>query len=167
MIDYRQFRKYVAKPALSRLRSWDQASENLCMGTAMTESGLVYIDQKDKADKPGPAFGVCQMEGPTHMDLYDTILKRDKDLRRQVLYMATFFSADIPDPGEMVYNMLYAMAMCRVLYLRVPAPLPKADDALAMAEYHKKYYNTYRGATKVEDSVKHFDYVIQRSKESI
>lgn len=167
MLDYRQVRKFVAKPALMRLDAWSQAAENLCMGTAMTESGLVYIDQKDKADKPGPAYGLCQMEAPTHLDLYDTILLRNKELRRKVLGMVTPFTATIPDPGEMVFNMLYAFAMCRVFYMRVPIALPLEGDAMSLAQYHKKYYNTYLGATKVEDSVKHFDYVIKRSKEAI
>lgn len=167
MLDYRQFRRYVAIPAIRRLNAWDQAAENLCMGTAMTESGLVYIDQIDKADKPGPAFGVCQMEGPTHLDLHETILARNKVLRNGVLEMCTFFSSEYPDPGEMVFNMRYAMAMCRVFYMRVIEKLPPADDAMALANYHKKYYNTYLGATKVQDSVKHFAYVIERSKEAL
>lgn len=170
MLDYKQVRKFVAIPACARLNLWSQSAENLILGTAMVESRLVYIDQKgrqEKIEKPGPAFGLCQMEGPTHMDLYRTILAKDRDLRRRVLECATFFTSEIPDPGEMQYNLLYSFVMCRVFYRRIPAALPAADDALAMANYHKRYYNTYLGATKVSESVEIFKEVIARSKEKV
>jgi hypothetical protein len=167
VLDYRQVRKYACIPALRRVMLWDPSAEVLCMGTAMVESKLTYIDQKDKADKPGPAFGLCQMEGPTHADLYRTILSKDRDLRRRVLECATFFSSEIPDPAEMQFNLLYSFVMCRVFYRRVPAALPAADDALALANYHKRYYNTYLGATKVSESVEIFKEVIARSKEKV
>jgi hypothetical protein len=167
VLDYRQVRKYACIPALRRINLWDARAEVLCMGTAMIESRLTYLDQKDKADKPGPAFGLCQMEGPTHLDLYRTILSRDRDLRRRVLECATFFMTEIPDPAEMQYNLLYSFAMCRVLYRRVTAALPAANDALGMANYHKRYYNTYLGATKVSESVEVFKEVIERAKEKV
>ncbi len=167
MVDYYQYRKWVVIPVCTRLGLWSQAAENLILGTALVESKLIYIDQIDKAGKPGPAYGLQQMEGFTHRDLYSTILTKDKDLRRKVIEFASFFSSEIPDPREMVWNMAYAVAMCRVFYRRVKEALPAADDALALANYHKKYYNTYLGATKVSESVKYFEQVIERSKEKV
>lgn len=167
MLDYRQVRRFIAIPACQRLNLWSQSAENLLMGTALWESKLTYIDQIDKAGKPGPAFGLCQMEGPTHADLYKTTLNKNKDLRRRVLECATFFSSELPDPAEMQFNLLYAFVMCRVLYFRVPARLPASDDPLALANYHKQYYNTYLGATKVSESIGIFKDVVERSKEKV
>lgn len=170
MLDYRQVRKFIVKPALVELGLWSQAAENLCLGTAMVESGLVYIDQIDKADKPGPAFGLCQMEGPTHADLWRTTLARDAGLKIKVMKSLTQIvssASPVPDPTEMIWNARYAFMMCRVFYRRIPESLPSAEDAMALAKYHKRYYNTYLGKTKVEESVKQFEFVIKRSRELI
>ncbi|MGH6742988.1 MAG: hypothetical protein ACREDY_28850, partial [Bradyrhizobium sp.] len=69
-LDPSQVREYVIRPALQRLNAWTQAAENLVLGVAMHESRLRYIDQLDWAGKPGPAFGLWQMEAPTHNDLW-------------------------------------------------------------------------------------------------
>lgn len=51
----------------------------------------------------------------------------------------------IPKANTMTGNIFFAAAMCRVFYLRVSTALPSATDATAMAQYHKKYYNTSLG----------------------
>jgi hypothetical protein len=134
------------------------------MGTAMVESKLTYIDQIDKAAKPGPAYGLPQMEQLTHDDLWRTILQKDGVLRSRVNRLRTNHF-DTPSVVEMHFNHIYAFAMCRVFYRRIKEALPSADDAMELAKYHKRYYNTYLGKTKVEESVKDFEYVIRRSKE--
>jgi hypothetical protein len=168
MLNYHQVRAYICIPALHRIALWSQAAENLVMGTALVESKLTYIDQIDKANKPGPAYGLCQMEKATHDDLWKTILERDALLRLRVVGTLTDRSTPFPPAmAEMHFNHLYAFVMCRVHYRRVKEALPDANDAMGLAKYHKKYYNTYLGKTEVEESVKQFEYVIARSKESV
>ena len=48
--------------------------------------------------------------------------------------------------GQMVWNLAYATAIARVVYLRVPAPLPPATDLVALAAYWKRWYNTRAGS---------------------
>lgn len=43
-------------------------------------------------------------------------------------------------------NLIYATAMCRVHYRRVPEPLPPAGDLEAQAAYWKAHYNTAAAA---------------------
>jgi hypothetical protein len=160
-IDPGQYRRYVVRPTLYRIGLWHPAAENLVVGTALQESHLKYIDQLDKADKPGPAFGLCQMEGPTHYDLHMNFLKYKPDLRKKVLQLATFFSGDLPDPAEMQFNLAYSAAMCRVHYYRVPYALPHPDDAEGLALYWKRWYNTRFGKGTVEQALPHFQFAVK------
>ena len=53
-------------------------AERLVCATALAESALRYVDQVDKAGRPGPAYGLFQMERRTHDDLREgTWLRRD------------------------------------------------------------------------------------------
>ncbi|CAI3959154.1 unnamed protein product [Commensalibacter communis] len=42
----------------------------------------------------------------------------------------------------------------------MPAELPLANDASAMAQYHKKYYNTAQGKAVWQDNVDRFQQAI-------
>lgn len=159
-LDPKQFVRHIVRPILQRIQLWSPPAEVLVTGTALVESNLRYVDQVDKRNRPGPAFGLWQMEGPTHADHYRTFLVHQPELKRAVLSLASRYTADFPDPGEMVFNAGYACAMCRVDYRRVRESLPPVNDARRMAEYHKRYYNSALGKTKVEESIKHFQFAI-------
>jgi hypothetical protein len=47
---------------------------------------------------------------------------------------------------QLVGNLPYGAAICRLKYLRAPQALPNPKDAAAMAAYHKQIYNTALGA---------------------
>lgn len=162
-VDPKQFLLYIVRPVERRIELWSQAAEVLVLGSALQESHLRWIDQIDKASKPGPAFGPFQMEGPTHADLHKNFLNHRPGLKYKVLAFAGHYSGTIPDPGEMVGNWFYAAAMCRVHYLRMPARLPAPKDARAMAEYYKKWYNTPLGKAKVEECIPHFEFAYHLS----
>lgn len=149
-LEVRELRRWVVQPVLTRLGLYSLAAERLVLGTAMHESRLRFLDQVDQADKPGPAFGLWQMEGPTHADIYRNFLAYQPELKRKVLKFAGHFSSDIPEPGEMTGNLNYACAMCRVHYWRVRDPLPAADDVRGLAQYAKDHYNTRAGKATVE-----------------
>jgi len=151
-IDVAQFRRLVVRPALNHIGLWSAAAENLVLGTAMHESLLIWIKQIS-----GPALGVFQMEPATHRDIHESFLRYKRELQRSVLSTAAPFPGDFPDSSELVWNLRYAAAMCRIHYLRVPAPLPRENDAYALTEYWKRHYNTVAGKGTIEQALPHFN----------
>ncbi len=51
---------------------------------------------------------------------------------------------------NLVTDLAYATAMCRVHYWRRPEPLPNAGDPEGMGEYWKQHYNSPLGKGTVE-----------------
>ena len=158
-LDPKQFVRHILRPTLRRIDLWSPSAEVLVLGTALVESRLRYVDQIDRANKPGPAFGVYQCEGPTHADYYRSYLRYHAELRMTCMRLASHFSGDFPDPSELVFNMAYATAMCRIHYRRLKAALPPTNDAAAMAAYWKKYYNG-PGKGTIEKATPHFQFAI-------
>lgn len=154
-VDPRQFRDLIVRQTLIKISLHSLAAEQLVLGTCLHESHLRYVKQIR-----GPAMGFPQMEPFTHIDLHRNFLAYHQDLRREVVKLAGFFSAEYPDPGEMIFNAAYAVAMCRVHYRRLKAPLPTAGDALGMARYWKAGYNTPLGKGTVEQALPHFEFAV-------
>jgi hypothetical protein len=157
-LDPEQLVVHIIRPTLQYIDLWSPAAGVIVLGTGLTESKLRYVDQIDKANKPGPAYGLWQCEAPTHADYWDNYLRFQNGLREKCIGLVSRRSALFPPVDELVFNLAYAAAMCRVHYRRVKAPLPDRHDALGMAEYHKRYYNSTAGKTDVRESVKHFQF---------
>jgi hypothetical protein len=124
------------RPALQAIGRWSLAAEELVLGTAIVESGLVNRVQLGG----GPARGLFQMEPATHDDIWSNYLKYRPTLAQSVRALSTGASA-----SELMTNDRYAAAMARVQYLRAPTPLPQAGDLSGQAAYWKDYYNTCAG----------------------
>lgn len=139
MIDIEQFRDLVIEPTLEHLGLYSVAATELVLGTALQESNLTYIKQLGN----GPAVGLFQMEPATYRDIWDNYLRYRADLTDKVRELAGQVAA--PAPEEMIWNMRYACAMCRVHYRRVREPLPAAGDLSSQAAYWKEHYNTPLG----------------------
>jgi hypothetical protein len=149
MINPVQFRELIVRPTLQSMDAWSEAAENLLMGTAMQESHLTYLKQLGG----GPALGVYQMEPATCGDIWDNYLHHRSELRSIVSkFQATWKG----DDSELVWNLTYATAMCRVHYLRVSEALPDALDILGLASYWKSYYNTPLGAGTVNEFIENY-----------
>ena len=145
MIDKSQLRTLV-KEVLTFLNLHSQAAEDLVLGTIAQESRMgTYLKQLGN----GPALGVCQMEPATHNDIWDNYLKYKQPLANLMWTLSLdngmFTSNKIPDCAQLVGNLYYAIAMCRILYLRKPDPRPQAGDIAGYAAYWKKHYNTPLG----------------------
>lgn len=138
MLDIDQFRTLIVVPTLVKMELHSRAAENLLMGTAMQESTLRYIKQIGG----GPALGIYQMEPATHDDIWKNYLAHRPALAAGV---NLFKAAGVSDLEQLVGNLSYATAMCRVHYYRQPDPLPQYDDVAGMAAYWKKHYNTPQG----------------------
>lgn len=155
-LDITQVRDYIVVPALKQLNLYTVAACRLVLGTALVESNFVYIDQTTKG--PGPAVSLWQIEKITHDDIWRNWLAYRPEFRQAL--------KDMTIPGDdlffqMHYNLKYAAAMCRMVYMRAKAQLPGENDAAGMAAYHKKWYNTYLGKTDPAKSVVHFERIIK------
>lgn len=146
MIDPVQLCDYVIRPVDQFLGLWSIDSERLILGTICQESECgEWLKQLG-----GPALGICQMEPETHDDCYINFLDFNQDLKEKVRAFSSN-KAGFPDPEEMIGNLNYAVAMCRIKYYRDPYPIPSTVEG--QAEYWKRVYNTEEGTGTVDDYV--------------
>jgi hypothetical protein len=150
-INCKDLRELVVRPTLQHLRLWSPAAEDLVLGTAAQESALgTYLHQVG-----GPALGIYQMEPATERDIWDNYLAFKELLADQVSDLITDASRE-DKVEEMIGNLYYATAMCRIHYLRVPEAIPVHKDIKGMAAYWKKYYNTPLGAGTEDEFISNF-----------
>jgi hypothetical protein len=147
-------RMYIIRPALTRSGMWSQSAENIVLGTGLVESRYDYLDQTTPG--PGPAYGYWQMEKLTHDDLWATYLPSQPSALRDTLREMAGERIAAPHVTVLHWNLLYAAAMCRLRYKRVPAALPAADDYEGMAAYWKQWYNTPLGKGKTAEAIPFF-----------
>lgn len=148
-LNAKHLRDYVVRPALQHVGLWSENAERLVMGTAAQESGLVALHQIGG----GPALGLWQMEPETHEDIWENYLAFRTPLRTKLHELTPSW----PDLREqLITNLAYGAAMCRLKYLRDKAPLPDKNDIAGMAAIHKRVYNTADGATKPGEFVKNY-----------
>ena len=141
-LDVRQLLERVVRPALTGLGPGmaSEAAIRLVLGTGAVESGYRALAQYGG----GPALGLWQMEAATHRDIWTNFLAHRPALRGRVLALA---GTTTPPPADLlIYHLRYAAALCRVHYLRDPAPLPDPHNLRALAETWKRHYNTRLGA---------------------
>jgi len=149
MIDCKQLREEIVRPALRGIQMWSPEAEALVLGTAAQESHMgKYIVQIK-----GPAKGIFQMEPATHDDIVGNWLRYKPNLKHLVLFVA---GANSFHSKWLVSNLLYAAFFCRLHYRRVPSALPAADDIQGLAVYWKRHYNTYLGAGKTSEFVANY-----------
>ncbi len=143
MIDREQFIDLIIEPTLEDLGLYSTAAVELVLGTALQESRLTYIKQLGV----GPALGVCQMEPRTHDDIWDNFLAYREKLKQLTSEIGG------PDAVEMIWNLRYSVAMCRLHYRRVRFALPQAGDLKGQASYWKAHYNTDLGRGTTEEYI--------------
>jgi len=132
----------VIRPVLMDLGLHTTKAELLILGTACAESDCGrYLKQRGD----GPALGIFQMERATHDDLYENFLSFRPLLRDRAWQYVT---DGRQNAEEMIGNLYYATAMCRIHYLRDPEPIP--DTLPGQAAYWKRVYNTEAGKGTVE-----------------
>ena len=155
MINPKQFTTLVVRPTLKHLGLYSRAAEQLVVGTIYQESRGSYLKQLHN----GPALGLIQMEPATYHDIWTNYLAYKRALSNTITDLASMASLDdnmTPDVRELVTNLAFAVAMCRVHYLRQPEALPPENDIQALSEYWKAHYNTVHGAGRPEEFYHHF-----------
>lgn len=158
MLSLADIREFVIVPAHMRTGLRGENRVQLTLGTGLVESGYRFLDQTTPG--PGPAYGLWQMEEPTHNDLWANYINfQPTALRSSLLEMAG--SKYAPPPITVLHwNLMYAAAMCSVHYRRAPEVLPEAGDAEGMAAYWKRWYNTPAGKGSVEKAIPFFKQVM-------
>lgn len=138
-INAAQFGAEIVTPALQLLEAAagipnSPTAFNLVMGTIAQESLLgTFLVQQG-----GSALGICQIEPSTLTSLVASLSTKEA----AALAMMALPGA----PAQSVVASLpYAVALVRLYYWRVPAPLP-ANTVTALFDYYKQYYNTAAGA---------------------
>jgi hypothetical protein len=156
-ISCKDLRELVVRPTLQHLRLWSPAAEDLILGTAAQESAMgTYLAQLN-----GPALGIYQMEPATHDDIWNNFLHYKDILADNVQDLLTGSSTSeasflFDGSNELIGNLYYATAMCRIHYLRVPEMLPVHKDIKGYAAYWKKYYNTELGEGTEEEFIANY-----------
>lgn len=148
-INPKQLIDQIIKPACICTGLWSPAAGELLLGTACHEShcGNYLRQMPRRPEGPyGPALGIFQMETRTFRDIDENFLKHRPGLKTSLLLLCKEFL-----PDEMVWNLRFAAAMCRVHYYRVKEPLPAVGNVRAQADYWKQYYNTPLGSGTVEE----------------
>lgn len=124
---------------------YSPVANDLLMLTAATESHLgTYWRQLG-----GPARGIFQMEPATEKDIWANFLTYKQPLLKLVKDLLGPANFNFP---ALQWNLAYQIAMARVHYFRVKAPLPSYkshvdshEAVFALADYWKEHYNTHLG----------------------
>ena len=172
MLNPEHLLRLVVRPVLQRLaqvnpRYNSVAAEQLIMGTIAKESGFRSLEQLAHRDgRQGPALGLGQMEPATYADNWRNYLgyPAKRELMNAVLEfsittglyrlnMPTGKSVMMPTPVQLVANLFLVVAMIRVHYLRITAPLPEAGYVDGMAHYWNDNYNRNPDAGTPEEFI--------------
>lgn len=153
MIDAKQLREWIIKPACEQLSLHDLRSEQLILGTFAVES---HLGSKLKQFPTGPAKGIGQMEDSTHDDCWKNYLAYRPPLASAVRSLAPscFHTTDpvVQVRAEaLIGGLLYSAGMTRIKYRRASAPLPREGDWAGMAWYWEEFYNTRGNAPNEND----------------
>lgn len=149
-----QLRIHIIRPVLQRIGYWSESAENLLLRTAAQETNLGRYWRQTN----GPALGMYQLEPDTHTDLWHNYLRYKEDLSKIV---QAFLSPNFTPEEQLVFNLGYATAIARTIYLRVPEPLPDAGDISGMANYYKRVWNTSRGKATPEQFIQNYQRYVQ------
>ena len=139
-------------PTLQKIALYSDTALNLVTGTGLVESGYKTTVQYGG----GPALSWFQMEPETEKDCWQNYLVYRPFLAK-LIHKLTY--PEKQDYRFLSTNQSYAAAMCRVKYLRVPAPLPP-NDAQSLSLYHKRYYNTMQGKADATKNIPLFQEAI-------
>ena len=152
-LDLGQVKALIVRPICARLKLDQPAAINLVTGTVLAESDGTYLSQLGG----GPALSLWEIERATHDDIWRNFLAFQTDLSAAVQTLMT--QQDRYE--QLVTNLGYACAMCRVDYRRAPPALPGPTDAVGLSNYHKDHYNSAAGKANAAANVAKFRLAIQ------
>lgn len=131
----------LIQSTLTPMGLYSRNAEELLMATAANESHLGEF----RRQIGGPAIGIFQEEPEDFADLYSNFLAFRPHLAAQVNSLSSARTVD-----DLEENDRYAVAICRLHYLRAPGELPAAGDLDAIWTYYKAHYNSEQGAANAD-----------------
>lgn len=147
-------RDYIVRPTLTLLAlPSSSVAERLILGTAAQESRFRHLHQLGT----GPALGLWQMEPATFNDLWNRFVIQHP-MGREV---QAFTVPHTPPLDQLVWNLRFACAMCRVHYFMRPFTMPTSTSPETLARVWKEHYNTRLGAGKPEEFVKNYKELVE------
>jgi hypothetical protein len=141
--------RQLIRSTLSPLGLYSADAEELLMATCAQESHLGEYRHQIH----GPALGIFQMEPEDHDDIWANFLAYHFDLATAIRQLS---GALQPDASDLQTNDAYAIAMCRVHYMRAHGALPAASDLTGLWNYYKQHYNTPAGAATQAEFVHNY-----------
>lgn len=121
---------------------------NMIIETACVESNCgEYIKQLK-----GPACSIFQIEPRTAKDIINNFISKN-ELRLE--NFTKLYNKNLTLEQNLCTNLMFAIFMCRMFYLRIKEPVPSTVEL--RAKYWKKYYNTEKGKGTVERYIKAVD----------
>lgn len=148
--DLRQLIQTTLKP----INLWSPAAEELLLATCAQESLFgTYRTQGGG----GPARGIFQDEGEDFNDMWTNYLQYHPALANQLKALNNGSQGTVDD---LVNNDAYAVAVCRVHYMRAPGALPDPHDLGAIWNYYKAHYNTAGGAATQGQFYAHYRHYV-------
>lgn len=121
---------------------------NMIIETACVESNCgEYIKQIN-----GPACSIFQIEPRTANDIIANFITNNKT---RIDNFSKLYNRNLTLEQNLCTNLMFAIFMCRMFYLRVKEPIPSTVEL--RAKYWKKYYNTKKGKGTVEKYIKAVD----------
>jgi hypothetical protein len=139
-INPQQFADQVVVPTLQMLEQqagipYSDTAFYLIMGTIAQESlmGTYLVQQM------GPALGIGQIEPNSLANILEMLNPAEQAA------LGTIATSASP-AHNVVANLPYAVAIIRLFYWKVPAPLPPQNTVAALFSYYKQWYNTPAGA---------------------
>ena len=179
-MDVGDFRELVVRPALRHLAEqgfkpglWSPAAENLVVGTAAHESGgFRYLWQRQangvRLAHEQAGRGLFQIQPNTHQDMWLNYLRFRPPLMVALRDLSIWARQSIrPENGpaddqELIGNLPYAAAVCRLIYWRKKPPLPPADDIEGLAKYWGQHYQTENDPKKIKDFISNYRRYVEK-----
>jgi len=116
----------------------------ILLKTGFVESGYTALKQYPS----GPACSYWQVEPKTAEDIFSNYLLYRPEKRTAIVKACNIpevYTVKLPSEAEchelLVTNIAFAICMARLVYYRIPKPLPSSGKNKAQAEYWLKYYN--------------------------
>jgi hypothetical protein len=125
-----------------------ESQVRLLLGTVAQESSMgEHLRQLGFEHYNGGAFGIYQIETATHNLVLEWLQNNKENIYEEVCAMRSDISTKSLSE-HLIFNLYYATAIARSLYLSINEPLPTADDVDGLASYYKRFYNRNGKATE-------------------
>ena len=159
-MNHSQIRELI-RHVLKKMNMWSEDAEELVFLTGLAESGYKYVSQIGS----GIARSFFQVEPATAKDCIDNYLVYRQDVLKSFADAINRRPAEIlgfeeEELKELLWqDISVGIAFCRIVYRRVPKPLPSSPEECA--QQWKEHYNTKHGS----GTISHFLSLAEKRKD--